>query len=28
LGWDMTGEAGGYFAEVCEPVDRLPDGDA
>ncbi len=28
VGWDMAGEAGGYFAEVCEPVDRLPDNDA
>jgi hypothetical protein len=27
IGWDMTGEAGGFFNEVCEP-DRLSDDDA
>jgi len=27
MGWDMAGEAGGYFSEMCEP-DRLADDDA
>jgi hypothetical protein len=27
LAWDMTGEAGGYFSEMCD-MDRLADDDA
>lgn len=26
MAWDIAGEAGGYFAELCEP-DRLADDD-